>query len=150
MKLALTILTPESQVYSGEADELIIPTAGGEITVLPNHVSLLTQILPGEMRVINGGKTNSFAIMGGYLEVNNNQVNVLGDYAVRAEDIEVAYTTAQRAIAWLERYKILKLTHDVRRGKVYVAQALLDILDEPALRTQSKELGETKRKRQKS
>lgn len=110
MKLALTILTPESQVYSGEADELIIPTASGEITVLPNHVSLLTQILPGEMRVINGGKTSSFAIMGGYLEVNNNQVNVLGDYAVRAEDIEIA--KAEQAKAKAERAKSEKVSQE--------------------------------------
>lgn len=90
MKLALSILTPQSQVYSGEADEVIVPTLNGEIAILPNHVSLLTQILPGELRVKNCGKTNFFAIMGGYLEVVKNTVNVLGDYAVRAEDIEIA------------------------------------------------------------
>ena len=90
MKLSLTILTPQSQIFSGEADEVIAPTAGGEIGILPNHVSLFTQILPGELRVKNGGKTDFFAIMGGYLEVTNNQVSVLGDYAIRAEDIEVA------------------------------------------------------------
>lgn len=48
-----------------------------------------------------------------------------------AKDIQVAFTTAQRAIAWLERYKILKQTDDAQRGRVYVAQSLLDILDEP-------------------
>lgn len=64
-----------------------------------------------------------------------------------AKDIDVAFTTAQRAIAWLERYKILKQTDDVQRGRVYVAQSLLDILDEPAIRTQSKQTNETKRKR---
>jgi len=90
MKLSLTILTPQSQIFSGEADEVIAPTAGGEIGILPNHISLFTQILPGELRVKNGGKTDFFAIMGGYLEVTNNQVSVLGDYAIRAEDIEVA------------------------------------------------------------
>ncbi len=90
MKLIVDILTPESKVYEGEADEVIVPSVTGEIGILPGHVSLLTQILPGELRVKNGGKTNFFAIMGGYLEVNNNQVNVLGDYAVRAEDIEIA------------------------------------------------------------
>lgn len=99
MKLNLSILTPQTQVYSGEADEVVVPTVNGEIGVLPNHVSLLTQILPGELRVKNGGKTNSFAIMGGYLEVNNNQVNVLGDYAVRAEDIEVAKVEQAKAKA---------------------------------------------------
>lgn len=90
MKLTVDILTPQSKVYQGEADEIIAPTITGEIGILPGHVSLLTQILPGELRVKNAGKTQSFAIMGGYLEVSNNQVNVLGDYAVRAEDIEIA------------------------------------------------------------
>lgn len=90
MKLTVDVLTPQAKIFSGEADEVIVPTVTGEIGVLPNHVSLLTQILPGELRVKNSGKTNYFAIMGGYLEVNNNTVNVLGDYAVRAEDIEIA------------------------------------------------------------
>lgn len=49
-----------------------------------------------------------------------------------AKDIDVAFTTAQRAIAWLVRYKILKQTDDALRGRVYVAQSLLDILDRPA------------------
>ena len=90
MKLTVDVLTPQAKIFSGEADEVIVPTVTGEIGVLPNHVSLLTQILPGELQVKTGGKTEFIAIMGGYLEVANNQVNVLGDYAVRAEDIEVA------------------------------------------------------------
>ena len=108
MKLSLTILTPQSQIFSGEADEVIAPTAGGEIGILPNHVSLFTQILPGELRVKNGGKTDFFAIMGGYLEVANNQVNVLGDYAVRAEDIEVA--KAEQAKTRAEKAKSEKVS----------------------------------------
>lgn len=110
MKLILSILTPQTQVYNGEADEVIVPTVNGEIGVLPNHVSLLTQILPGELRVKNGGKTNSFAIMGGYLEVNNNQINVLGDYAVRAEDIEVA--KAEQAKAKAEKLMSEKVSQE--------------------------------------
>ncbi len=110
MKLTLSILTPQSKVYSGEADEVIVPTVNGEIGILPNHVSLLTQILPGELRVKSGGKTNSFAILGGYLEVNNNQVNVLGDYAVRAEDIEVA--KAEQAKAKAEKLMSEKVSQE--------------------------------------
>ena len=110
MKLNLSILTPESQIYSGEADEILVPTVNGEIGILPNHVSLLTQIMPGELRVKNGGKTNSFAIMGGYLEVANNTVNVLGDYAIRAEDIEVA--KAEQAKARAEKAKQEKVSQE--------------------------------------
>ena len=90
MKLTVNVLTPQSKIYEGEADEVIVNTVNGEIGILPGHVSLLTQILPSELRVKNGGKTSAIAILGGYVEVNKNQVNILGDYAVRAEDIEVA------------------------------------------------------------
>ncbi len=108
MKLTITILTPQSQIYSGEADEIIVPTVTGEIGILPNHVPLLTQILPGELRIKTGEKTQYFAIMGGYLEVANNQVNVLGDYAVRAEDIEVA--KAEQAKTRAEKAKNEKVS----------------------------------------
>lgn len=90
MKLNVDILTPQTQVFSGEADEVVVPTVTGELGILPNHASLLTQIMPGELRVKTGTKTQLIAILGGYLEVNKNQVNILGDYAVRAEDIELA------------------------------------------------------------
>lgn len=90
MKLTVDILTPQSKIYEGEADEVIVSTVNGQIGILPNHVPLLTQILPGELRVKNGNKTQLIAILGGYVEVNKNHVNVLGDYAVRAEDIELA------------------------------------------------------------
>ena len=90
MKLSLHILTPEAEVLKEEVDEVIVPTVNGEIGILPNHVSLLTQLMPGELLIKNNGKTHLFAITGGYLEVNNNQVNILGNYAIRAEDIEVS------------------------------------------------------------
>lgn len=96
MKLVVEIITPQSEVFKGEADEVVVPTVTGELGILPNHASLLTQILPGELVVKTGGKSQSFAIMGGYLEVNNNQVNVLGDYAVRAESIEIAKAQAAK------------------------------------------------------
>lgn len=108
MKLTVDVLTPQSKVFSGEADEVLVPTVNGEIGILPGHVSLLTQILPGELQVKNGSKVQSIAIMGGYLEVNENVVNVLGDYAIRAEDIEVA--KVEQAKTKAEKMKKDKLT----------------------------------------
>lgn len=108
MKLTLDILTPQKKVYSGECDEVLVPTVNGEIGILPNHVSLLARILPGELQVKNGSKTDSIAIMGGYVEVSANHVNVLGDYAIRAEDIEVA--KAEQAKAKAEKMKTEKVS----------------------------------------
>lgn len=90
MKLSLQILTPDREVLNEEADEVLVPTVNGELGILPNHASLLTQIQPGELTVINGGKKSTYAITGGYLQVDRNKVNILGDYAIRSEEIEVA------------------------------------------------------------
>ncbi|HXP62768.1 MAG TPA: Fic family protein [Dongiaceae bacterium] len=49
-----------------------------------------------------------------------------------AEKLGVAFTTAQRAIERLERGGIVKKVSDAKRNRVYCAQALLDILEEPA------------------
>lgn len=126
MKLALTILTPKMQVYSGEADEILVPTVKGEIGILPNHVPLLTQIMPGELQVKNAGKTSSFAIMGGYLEVANNTVNVLGDYAIRAEDIEVA--KAQQAKEKAQKLKQEKVSQqDLATIEADLRRSLLEL-----------------------
>jgi len=99
MKLTVHVLTPQSEVYKGEADEIVVSTVNGEIGILPGHVSLLTQILPGELRIKNGGKTHLIAVLGGYVEVNKDQINILGDYAVRAEDIEIAKAEQAKARA---------------------------------------------------
>ncbi len=90
MNLLLEIITPEKVVLKDEVDEIIVPTVTGEIAILPNHVELFTKINPGELVIRKNGKSQSFAILGGFLEVINNRISILADYAVRAEDIEIA------------------------------------------------------------
>jgi Fic family protein len=62
-------------------------------------------------------------------------------------ELGIAFTTAQRAIDALLDHKILVQVNDARRGRVYVAKALLDILDEPADVIQAEKADEKKRKR---
>jgi F-type H+-transporting ATPase subunit epsilon len=90
MKLVLEIITPTKVVLSEEVDEVTLPTINGEISILPNHVDLLTKVKPGEMVIHKNGKSELFAITGGFLEVTNNHVNILADHAIRADDIEIA------------------------------------------------------------
>ncbi|RJQ38915.1 ATP synthase F1 subunit epsilon [Candidatus Microgenomates bacterium] len=90
MSLNLEIIMPSKVVFKDEVDEIIVPTVNGEITILPNHVGLLTQITEGEITTKKSGKEHFLAITGGYLEVNKNKVTILADYAIRSEDIEIA------------------------------------------------------------
>lgn len=89
MTFNFEIITPEKVVYKDEIEEIVLPTPQGQITILPNHVSLLTQVSAGEIIVKKNNKEYYLAITGGFLEVANNNVSILADYAVRSEEIEV-------------------------------------------------------------
>lgn len=90
MKLLLEIITPTKVILKEEVDEITLPTSSGEISILPNHVNLFTKIIPGEMVIRRGNKSDLFAISGGFLEIIKNHINILADHAIHAQDIEVA------------------------------------------------------------
>ena len=85
----LQVLTPNKKIFSEEIDELIVNTADGQIGILPNHIQLVTRIIPGEMIIKIKGKQQYFAITGGFLEVDKNNITILADFAVHSEDIGV-------------------------------------------------------------
>ena len=126
MNLLLEIITPQNLVYKNEVDEVIAPTVNGEIAILPNHIGLLTQITPGELIVKKGNKDQSIAITGGFLEVNNNQISVLADFAVKSEDINVA--RAEEAKKRAEALMKEKTTEkDFRIAEAQMLKALLEL-----------------------
>lgn len=95
-KLNLVILTQESRVFSGEAELIMLPAVDGQIGILPGHVSLLTQLAAGEMFIFSGPKIEALAVSGGTVDVHNNEVTVLADSAVRAEDIDLIKVEAAK------------------------------------------------------
>jgi len=88
MPLTLEIVTPESRVYSDTIDTVVIPTADGEVGILPGHIALLTQIEHGELRVTKNGVTQFLAISGGFAEVEGDRVHVLAEFAIDEEKID--------------------------------------------------------------
>jgi len=88
MKINFKIVTPERVVYESEIDQATIPTAQGEITVLPNHISLVGVLKPGELMVKKGKEEVIMAVSGGMIEVAKNKVVVLADTAEQAHEID--------------------------------------------------------------
>lgn len=126
MSLLLEIITPEKVVYKDEVDEVIVPTVNGEIAVLPLHVNLLSQIIPGELIIKKGEETESIAITGGFLDVNKNGVSILADYAIKAGDIEVA--KAKEAQERAERLMKEKATEkDFKIAEAEIIKAILQL-----------------------
>ncbi len=86
--MKLEIVTPEKILYSEEADQVTLPTAEGEITILPGHVPLVTQLLPGELTLKKGSQYIVMASGGGFAEINSQMVSIATDLAQRPEEID--------------------------------------------------------------
>lgn len=87
--LNLEIISPEGVIYKDNVSQLVVNTATGQITVLPSHTPLFTKLSEGEALIKKDNDLLSIAISGGFLEVVNNSVNILADFAIRSEEIEL-------------------------------------------------------------
>lgn len=91
MLLHLKIVTPERILLDEEVDSISLPTRTGEITVLPNHIPLVSVLVPGEVVIRHDSKTTSLVMSGGVIEVQRGSImTVLADTAERIEEIDVA------------------------------------------------------------
>jgi F-type H+-transporting ATPase subunit epsilon len=89
-KLKLEIVTPEKKTYSDDVDMVVIPGVEGELGVLPMHVPLMTQLLPGPLRILKDGKQSELVIGSGFAEVTQTNVSILTDMAIEEQAIDEA------------------------------------------------------------
>jgi F-type H+-transporting ATPase subunit epsilon len=84
------VVSAEEQIFSGEAEFVILPGVDGELGVYPRHTPLFTQIKPGAVRIKTPGSAEEVLVFvqGGFLEVQPHKVTVLADTAIRAHDLD--------------------------------------------------------------
>ena len=73
-RLIFKIVTPEKLVLQEEADQVSLPTPSGEITILQNHMPLVSMLSAGEIILKRDGLEIPLATSGGFLKVSNNEV----------------------------------------------------------------------------
>ncbi len=102
--LRLEIVTPEATVYSQDVEMVTLPAVSGQIGVLPQHIRLMTQMVPGEMIVRKDGHDDFLAVGEGLVEVTNERVSIVTNMAVAVESIDeaAAEEARQRAAARLK------------------------------------------------
>jgi F-type H+-transporting ATPase subunit epsilon len=88
-KIRLKVVTPGRLVLDEKVDEVTAPGVKGEFGVLPNHISFLTLLEPGEMSYKQGTTRRFLAISGGYAEVLDNVMTVLAPAAEFGVEIDV-------------------------------------------------------------
>ena len=100
MSLTLRVLAPDQSVFDDTADEIILPSTTGLLGVLPGHISMVTAIDFGVLRVLRNGNWDSIALTGGFAEVESNEVTVLVNKAEMGKNID-----SSKAEAELEKAK---------------------------------------------
>ena len=87
-KINLQIITPEKIAYKDKADQITLPTGDGEITILANHIPLISTMKHGELVIKNEGKEIPMAVCNGFIEVRRNCIIIMTDIAERVEEID--------------------------------------------------------------
>src|ERR1051326_1528920 len=88
--LKLEIVTPDAITYSEDVEMVTLPGVEGEMGIYPQHVPLLTQVVPGEVIARKDGRDHFLAIGEGFVEITAQRVAIMTDMAIRAENIDEA------------------------------------------------------------
>jgi F-type H+-transporting ATPase subunit epsilon len=89
MPLHLQIVTPERLAYEDEVDMVLVPGIDGELGILPHHTPLVSLLGVGELKIRKGGDEESFAIVGGFLQVRPDKVVVMAEMPDLAAEIDL-------------------------------------------------------------
>lgn len=130
------IVSIEQDIYSGPAVFMVATGEEGELGITPGHAPLLTRLKPGKIVItLENQEILDIAVMGGFLEVQPQQVTVIADTAIRARDIDEdaarkAKQEAERLLADLSK------TIDIAAAEQQLAQAEIQLQAVKRIRSQ--------------
>lgn len=104
MALTVRVIAPDKTVWDSPAEEIILPSTTGQLGILSGHAPLLTALDIGVMRVRPGKEWVAIALMGGFAEVENDEVTILVNGAERGDAIDrekarTAYSEAETRVS---------------------------------------------------
>ena len=107
MTLTVRVIAPDKTIWDSEAQEVILPSTTGQLGILGGHAPLLTALDIGVMRVRAGNDWIAIALMGGFAEVEADEVNILVNGAQRGDNIDkeaarLAYEEANKRLQTAE------------------------------------------------
>lgn len=86
-QLKLKIITPERTILEEVVDSVTIPTTEGEIGIFPNHIPLVSALKSGDVVGKKGEDFIPIAVVGGFVEIKDNEVAILADFAEHVSEI---------------------------------------------------------------
>lgn len=134
MSLVVRVVAPDQTVWDDEAEEVILPSTTGQLGILGGHAPLLTALDTGVLRVRTVGSSNdwtSIALMGGFAEVEEDEVTILVNGAERGDSIdqaeaEKAYEEAQansNSVSAEDRAAVMKANNALKKARARLQAA---------------------------
>jgi len=132
MTLAVRVIAPDKTVWDAKSDEVILPSTTGQLGILTGHAPLLTALDTGVLRVREGKDWVAIALMGGFAEVENNEVTILVNGAERGtninpEEARVAFNEAESKLnstrATGSRQELIQATQAFKRARARLQAA---------------------------
>ncbi|NES71854.1 MAG: F0F1 ATP synthase subunit epsilon [Okeania sp. SIO2D1] len=122
MTLTVRVISPDRTVWDADAEEVVLPSTTGQLGILSNHAPLLTALDIGVMRVRAQKDWEAIALMGGFAEIENNEVIILVNSAQKGDQIDKdnarqAFEAAQNHLKEVE-------SGEDRQEKIKAEQAL--------------------------
>jgi len=119
--LQLKIVTPEKLILEEKVESVTLPTTEGEITILADHIPLIASLASGDIVSFVNGEHVPVAVVGGFVEVKNNEngeteVAILADFAehvvdITDEAIEKAKAKAEELRKLAENKEVIDFEH---------------------------------------
>ena len=131
MSLTVRVIAPDKTVWDAEAEEVILPSTTGQLGILSGHAPLLTALDIGVLRVRADKDWVAIALMGGFAEVENNEVTILVNSAERGDNIDLSAAQAEYASAKSEadgvssedKQAIIKARKSLKKARARVQAA---------------------------
>ena len=131
MSLAVRVVAPDKTVWDAKAEEVVLPSTTGQLGILSGHAPLLTALDIGVLRVRADKDWVAIALMGGFAEVENNEVTILVNGAERGDSIDLSAAQADYASAKSEadgvsaedKQAVIKARKSLKRARARVQAA---------------------------
>ncbi len=86
--LNLEIVTPEKRVLDETVDSVTIPSYSGDVGIMTNHAPMISALRSGVLSYVKNAQSEKMVIAGGFVEISNNKVSILADFAEMASEID--------------------------------------------------------------
>tara|TARA_B110000240_G_C13178833_1_gene316857 strand:+ start:79 stop:468 length:390 start_codon:yes stop_codon:yes gene_type:complete len=121
----LEIISPDQTLFNSEVRETVIPAYEGTMTILKDHISLITFLRPGFIEVVSNNKVEKFYIEDGTVEFFNNKLLILSSSAIQIKNL-----TKSNIEKMLEDSKTLLQNSEIKDKERYILSYKVDALQE--------------------